>query len=103
MNKLFIFKAIASSPAGKLKATYSNATKRRQRMICTIYSHNIGFDKILDIVRRIYPSGKLDINSEDEFQVVTIEIKGGFFKSSKKIKIPYRQCNGHLPQITDSY
>jgi len=71
-------------------------------MICTIYSHNIGFDKILDIVRRIYPSGKLDINSEDEFQVVTIEIKGGFFKSSKKIKIPYRQCNGHLPQITDS-
>jgi hypothetical protein len=66
-------------------------------MICTIYSHHLGFEKILEIVQKNYPKWKLTVSNQGESKIAELEIKGGLFSFSKKIKISYRQ------RITPSY
>lgn len=60
-------------------------------MICTIYSHYTGFDGIIEILKKKYPKANIIIGNQDEFQIAELEIKGGLFSSSSKLKIAYRQ------------
>jgi hypothetical protein len=74
-------------------------------MICTIYSHHLGFDKITAIVKRNYPKGILTISKQDGFDIAELEIKGGLFSSSKKLRIAYRQRSKpsfQFPEVDDS-
>ncbi len=74
-------------------------------MICTIYSHNLGFDKIKEILKATYPKGVLTISKQDESNIAVMEIKGGLFSSSKKIKITYRERvkpSYQIPEVNDS-
>ena len=74
-------------------------------MTCTIYSHSTGFDNVLSRVKIIYPGCSVVLGSDSEFQIATIEIKGGFLKSTKKIRIAYRQRHEpswQLPGANDS-
>jgi hypothetical protein len=57
-------------------------------MICTIYGHPIGFDKITDILKKVYPKGQLTFEKKNEFQIAYLDIKGGFFSSNKKLSKP---------------
>jgi hypothetical protein len=60
-------------------------------MICTIYSHYLGFDRIVDLLKQRYPKSVLTLGNLDEFHTAELEIKGGLFSSSSKLKIGYRQ------------
>jgi len=74
-------------------------------MICTIYSHHLVFDRIVEIVNRTFSGAAVSVTTQDEFQIVNIEIKGGIFSSSKKLKVSYRQRivpSYQLPEIDDS-
>lgn len=70
-------------------------------MICTLYSHSIGFEKITDIVKEVYPKCILTTTKEDESHIVEIDIKGGFFSSPKKFKITYRQRSAPSYQLPE--
>lgn len=74
-------------------------------MICTIYSHHLVFDRIVEIVKSIFPGAAISVGTQDEFSIVDIEIKGGLFSSSKKMKVSYRQRiipSYQLPEVDDS-
>ncbi len=74
-------------------------------MICTIYSHNPGFDRIKVIIQKKYPKGIITLSKQDEFEILELEIKGGIFGSPAKLKIAYRERTKHsyqLPEIDDS-
>jgi len=74
-------------------------------MVCTIYSHQLGFDKVQEIVQRIYPKGKITVSTQDDFDIIEVEIKGGLFSSTKKLKISYRQRaipSYQIPEVDDS-
>ena len=60
-------------------------------IICTVYSHYIGFERIIEILKQKYTKGNLTYGNQDEFHTAELEIKGGLFSSSSKIKIGYRQ------------
>jgi hypothetical protein len=70
-------------------------------MICTIYSHFTGFQKIKDIVQSAFPQGKLSVGKLEGSDVLMLEIKGGLFKKGSKLKIQYRQRNKPSYQITE--
>ncbi|MEO8534909.1 MAG: DUF4272 domain-containing protein [Flavobacterium sp.] len=70
-------------------------------MICTLYSHHIGFDKIIAILKKRYPKAEFKIENENEFQNVEIETKGGFLSSATKLKIIYRERNEPSYQISE--
>lgn len=72
-------------------------------MICTIYSHQSGFDDIKEIIVSHFPKGNILIDKEEESDIITLEIKEG--SSSQKIKILYRQRaepSYQIPEINDS-
>lgn len=74
-------------------------------MICTIYSHNVGFDTIKELILSSFPKGNAVINNQDGFDIIDLEIKGGILGSSKKIKISYRERlkpSYQIPEINDS-
>ena len=74
-------------------------------MICTIYSHLTGFDKITGILKIAFPKGILITRAEEEFQIAEMEVKGGLFGSSQKLRISYRQrevLSHQFPAIDDS-
>ncbi len=74
-------------------------------MICTLYSHHVGFDKINEIIQRALPKSKMTISTQDDFNISEFEIKGSIFSASKKIKIAYRQrkdLSYQFPQVDDS-
>lgn len=76
-----------------------------QNIICTVYSHHVGFDTIINIVKKVYPKGTLTFEQEDESRVAHLEVKGGLFRSAKKLKIAYReraQPSYQLPDVDDS-
>jgi hypothetical protein len=58
---------------------------------CTLYSHQIGFDKIVRIVESSLPTAHIDHKDGGLQQSLTATIKGGFFSKSKTLKISYRQ------------
>jgi hypothetical protein len=74
-------------------------------MICTIYSHNVGFDTIKELILSSFPKGNAVISNQDGFDIIDLEIKGGILGSSKKIKISYRERlkpSYEIPEINDS-
>lgn len=60
-------------------------------MICTLYSHHIGFEKITAIISRIYPNCVLSVSANGTDHFAELTIKGGLFGSNKVIKVSYRQ------------
>lgn len=60
-------------------------------MICTCYSNSIDFDSISEIIKSHLPKAKLSYSTENEFRLINVEVKKGFFSSSDRFKISYRQ------------
>jgi hypothetical protein len=60
-------------------------------MICTIYSHQPDFDTIVEIIKDVFPKGKLTLSKQDEFEIAIVVMKGGLFGSDKSFKLAYRQ------------
>lgn len=74
-------------------------------MICTIYSHQSGFDTIKEIIRSNFQNEAISTSNQDGFNFIDIEIKGSPLSSSKKIKISYRERlepSYQIPEIDDS-
>ena len=70
-------------------------------MICTLYSHHTGFDKITAIIRDVYPNGILSVSANGTDHFAELTIKGGLFNSSKVIKVSYRQKPKPSYQFTE--
>lgn len=73
-------------------------------MICTIYSHQPDFKRIVEIVNEVFPKGKLTLSKQDEFEIAIVVIKGGLFGSDKSFKLAYRQRKSlsyFLPETDD--
>lgn len=73
-------------------------------MICTIYSHQPDFNRIVDIVKEVFPKGTLTLSKQDEFEIAIVVIKGGLFGSDKSFKLAYRQRKSpsyFLPETED--
>ncbi|MCC9065463.1 DUF4272 domain-containing protein [Flavobacterium piscisymbiosum] len=78
-------------------------TNRNNSMICTIYSHQSGFDNIKEIIVSHFPKGNVLIDKEEESDIIELEIIDG--NSSQKIKILYRERaepSYQIPEIDDS-
>ncbi len=74
-------------------------------MICTIYSHYLVFDRIIEILKKTFPKGQIKIGKQSDSSIIEVIIKRGLFSSSKKLRITYRQRNipsYQLPEIDDS-
>ncbi|MFB9078658.1 DUF4272 domain-containing protein [Flavobacterium procerum] len=71
-------------------------------MICTLYSHHIGFDKIIESVENSYPQSIITSSNQNGSQIATIEIKGGFLSSGSKLTIVYREREQPSYQIPDT-
>lgn len=70
-------------------------------MICTIYSHHLGLEKIKEIFLSHVPKGNFSSNND----VLEFEIKGGILSPSKKITIFYRERaepSYKIPEVDDS-
>ncbi|MCD9576742.1 DUF4272 domain-containing protein [Flavobacterium soyae] len=70
-------------------------------MICTIYSHHLGFERIKEIFLSHIPKGSF-LNHPD---FIEFEVKGGILSPSKKIKIAYRERaepSYKIPEVDDS-
>ncbi|MFK7935204.1 MAG: DUF4272 domain-containing protein [Saprospiraceae bacterium] len=57
----------------------------------TLYSHQLAFDKIVQLVKTQLPKVKVITNENGLHQSLTATIKGGFFSKTKKLTINYRQ------------
>ncbi|WP_179006541.1 DUF4272 domain-containing protein [Winogradskyella forsetii] len=60
-------------------------------MICTLYAHQLGFDKIVQILKSNIPKGQFNFSELDGFNIVEIKTKGSFFSSDIKLKVSYRE------------
>ncbi|MFK8006023.1 MAG: DUF4272 domain-containing protein [Saprospiraceae bacterium] len=58
---------------------------------CTIYSHYLNFDKVVEIVKKKLPKAKVEFNDGGINKSLVATIKGGFFGKNKTLKINYRQ------------
>lgn len=58
---------------------------------CTIYSHYLDFDKVVQIVTETLPKAKIEFNDGGMQKSLVARIKGGFFGKTKTLKINYRQ------------
>lgn len=73
--------------------------------ICTVYSHITGFDHVVEVVRAAFPKGVIETSGQDGSQFLTMDLKGGLFSPSQKLKISYRQrkvLSHEFPLIDDS-
>ena len=59
--------------------------------ICTLYSHFTGFNTIVEILQANFPKTSIQISKQNEFSIAELDIKGGFFSSSSKLKVSYRE------------
>ncbi len=76
-----------------------------KHMICTYYSHYIGFEKITDLLQKEFPKGILSISDPGEDKMAQLVIKGGLFSPSVTIKVSYRERafpSYQLPEFDDS-
>jgi len=58
---------------------------------CTIYSHNLEFKKVVQIVKSNLPKAKVEYNDGGKQKSLVATIKGGFFGKTKTLKINYRE------------
>jgi len=68
-------------------------------VICTIYSHHTGFEKIRDLVQTVFPKANVSTSKQGEYDMLVSETKGGLFKPANFIQIVYRQRNEPSRQI----
>lgn len=53
---------------------------------CTIYSHHLDFEKIVQIVKSILPKAKIEYNDGGIQKSLIATIKGGFSVKQKPLK-----------------
>lgn len=58
---------------------------------CTIYSHYLAFDKVVEILKREIPKAKFEVLNNDQQKSLTATISGGLLGRSKTLKVNYRQ------------
>jgi hypothetical protein len=58
---------------------------------CTIYSHNLEFEKVVQIVKSNLPKAKVEYTDGGMQKSLVATIKGGFFGKTKTLKINYRE------------
>jgi hypothetical protein len=74
-------------------------------MICTIYSHYLGFEKVSELLQQAFPKGVLSVAEQNEDRIAQLVVKGGLFSSGTTVKITYRQRrlpSYQLPETDDS-
>ncbi|PHN01386.1 DUF4272 domain-containing protein [Flavilitoribacter nigricans] len=58
---------------------------------CTIYSHQLDFEKVVQIVKAGLPKARIEYNDGGLHKSLIATIKGGLFGKTKTLKINYRQ------------
>lgn len=58
---------------------------------CTIYSHKLAFEKVVQIVKSHLPKAKIEYNDGGPQKSLVATTKGGFFGKTKTLKINYRE------------
>jgi len=58
---------------------------------CTIYSHELEFEKVLQIVKSNLPKAKIEFNDGGMQKSLVATLNGGFFGKTKTLKINYRE------------
>lgn len=58
---------------------------------CTIYSHELDFEKVIQIVKANLPKAKIETSDGELNKSLKATIKGGFFGKTKTLTINYRQ------------
>lgn len=58
---------------------------------CTIYSHYLDFDKIVQIIHNTLPKAKIQQQQENENKQLIVTVKGGLFSKDKVLKLNYRE------------
>ena len=58
---------------------------------CTIYSHQLNFDKVVEIVKAKLPKAKIDYKDGGMQKSLVATVKGGLFSKAKTLTINYRQ------------
>ena len=58
---------------------------------CTIYSHQLKFDEVVQIVKSELPKAKVEFNDGGKQKGLIATIKGGLFGKAKTLKINYRE------------
>jgi hypothetical protein len=75
-------------------------------MICTIYSHQLGLERIKEIIQSNIPNVKFSGSKDDDgSDILELEIKGGILSSSQKLVVSYRERavpSYQIPEIDDS-
>lgn len=62
-----------------------------QPYYCTLYSHHTCYDRIVELTKQVFPKATITFEKENEFRIIYLELRAGFFKSSRKLKIAYRE------------
>lgn len=62
-----------------------------QPYYCTVYSHQVSYDKVIEVIKKVFPKGEFRYEVQQDFKIIYIELRGGLFRSSKKLKINYRE------------
>ncbi|OMQ10358.1 DUF4272 domain-containing protein [[Flexibacter] sp. ATCC 35103] len=75
-------------------------------MICTIYSHQLGLERIKEILQSNITNAKIsNTKDDDESDIIEIEIKEGILNAAQKLVISYRERavpSYQIPEIDDS-
>ena len=58
---------------------------------CTIYSHKLDFDKVVEIIKSELPKAKVEYKDGGKQKSLTATLKGGFFSKTKTLKVNYRE------------
>ena len=58
---------------------------------CVIYSHQLKFDKIIEIVKAKLPKAKIETFDSEDGRHLKATQKGGLFGKTKTLKVNYRQ------------
>lgn len=58
---------------------------------CTIYSHQLRFEDIVQIVKSELPKASVEYNDGGKQKGLIATVKGGFFGKTKTLKINYRE------------
>ena len=58
---------------------------------CTIYSHQLEFDQVIEIVKSQLPQAKVQVRDGGKQKGLIASIKGGLFGKTKTLKINYRE------------
>lgn len=60
-------------------------------MICTLYSRELAFSRILELLQKHYPEGHLSIKMENGRNVLFLRVQRWLLSSPQKLTITYRQ------------